>query len=468
MDRPQPPLHFLTATELAGMYRGAQVSPVAVTEAYLDRIHRYQPGTKAFITVTADRARADAEAAELALRSGKDFGPMHGVPIALKDLCDTAGIRTTSGALARRDCVPATSSTVAKRLARAGAVLLGKTNLVEYAFGPFGINPHFGTPPNPWDPERVPGGSSSGSGLAVAAGLAAAAIGTDTGGSVRIPAAYCGVVGLKTTTGRIGTGGVMPLSWTLDTIGPMARCVEDAALMYVAIAGAEAGDDTALDLPVGDVMGDLKKDVRGLRLAVVREPFFDGADPEVVSLVEDAIQVLGGLGASVREMKFPEAVQAEREEDNLRLLRTEAVVVHREALTEAPDSFGAVVRARLQVEPGLLAVDLAEIQRKRAEMMRTAAARLADVEAVAGPTMLSPAPRLRDLDRGEPHRLLTRLVNWLGLCAVSVPCGFTSQGLPVGLQLTGKPYDEATILRLAYAYEQATDWRAAHPPDYLL
>ncbi len=462
----QHALHFRTATELAGLYRSGQVSPVEVTEAYLERIHRYQHGSKAFITVTADRARADAKAAELALRCGNDAGPLHGVPIALKDLCDTAGIRTTSGALARKDYVPAASSTVAKRLARAGTVLLGKTNLVEYAFGPFGINPHFGTPPNPWDPERVPGGSSSGSGLAVAAGLAAAAIGTDTGGSVRIPAAYCGVVGLKTTTGRIGTAGVMPLSWTLDTIGPMARCVEDAALMYSATAGAETGDTTALDLPVGDVMGLLKKDVTGLRLAVVREPFFRGADPDVVSLVEDAIQVLAGLGADVREMTFPEAVQAEREEDNLRLLRTEAVVVHREALTEAPDSFGSDVRARLQVEPGLLAVDLAEIQRKRAEMMETAAARLRDVEAVAGPTMLSPAPCLSDLDRGEPHRLLTRLVNWLGLCAISVPCGFTSRGLPVGLQLTGKPYDEATILRLAYAYEQATDWRAAHPPGY--
>lgn len=459
-------LHFLTATELAGLYRSGQVSPVEVTEAYLERIHRYQPRAKAFITVTDDRARADAKAAELALRNGNDAGPLHGVPIALKDLCDTAGIRTTSGALARKDYVPAASSTVATRLAKAGTVLLGKTNLVEYAFGPFGINPHFGTPPNPWDPERVPGGSSSGSGLAVAAGLSAAAIGTDTGGSVRIPAAYCGIVGLKATTGRIGTAGVMPLSWTLDTIGPMARCVEDAALMYSATAGAEAGDATAFDLPVGDVMGLLKMDVSGLRLAVVREPFFGGADPEVVSLVEDAIQVLAGLGVHVREMKFPEAVQAEREEDNLRLLRTEAVVVHREALAEAPDSFGSVVRARLQVEPGLLAVDLAEIQRKRTVMMETAAARLSDVEAVAGPTMLSPAPRLSDLDRGEPHRLLTRLVNWLGLCAVSVPCGFTSRGLPVGLQLTGKPYDEATVLRLAYAYEQATDWRAAHPPGY--
>ena len=290
--------------------------------------------------------------------------------------------------------MPIRSSTVANRLARAGTVLLGKTNLVEYAFGPFGINPHFGTPPNPWDPERVPGGSSSGSGLAVAAGLAAAAIGTDTGGSVRIPAAFCGVVGLKTTTGRIGTAGVMPLSWTLDTIGPMTRCVEDAALMYVATAGADVEDSSALDLPVGDVMGLLKKDVRGLRLAVVREPFFHGADPEVVSLVEDAIEVLAGLGVDVREMAFPEAVQAEREEDNLRLLRTEAVVVHREALTDAPDSFGPVVRARLEVEPGLLAVDLAEIQRKRAEMMRTTAVRLADVEAVAGPTMSKPAPRL--------------------------------------------------------------------------
>ena len=459
-------LHFLTATELAALYRSGQVSPVAVTEAYLERIHRYQPETKAFITVTADRARADARAAELAFLSGSDFGPLHGVPIALKDLCDTADIRTTSGSGARKDHVPTRSSTVAKRLARAGTVLLGKTNLEEYAFGPFGINPHFGTPPNPWDPERVPGGSSSGSGLAVAAGLTAAAVGTDTGGSVRIPAAFCGVVGLKTTTGRIGTAGVMPLSWTLDTIGPMARCVEDAALVYAEIAGPDVEDSTALDLPVGDVMGVLKKDVKGLRLAVVREPFFSGADPEVVSLVEDAIQVLAGLGVEVRDMAFPEAAQAEKEEDNLRLLRTEAVVVHREALTDAPDSFGPVVRARLEVEPGLLAVDLAEIQRKRALMMRTTAARLADIEAIAGPTMLKPAPRLRDLDRGEPTRLLTRLVNWLGLCAVSVPCGFTSEGLPVGLQLTGKPYDEAMILRLAYAYEQATDWRASRPPGY--
>ena len=460
-------LHYLTATELAARYRSGEVSPVAVTEACLERIHRYQPKTKAFITVTADRARADARAAELALQSGNDLGPLHGVPIALKDLCDTAGIRTTSGSAARKDYVPVRSSTVAKRLARAGTVLLGKTNLVEYAFGPFGINPHFGTPPNPWDPQRVPGGSSSGSGLAVAAGLAAAAIGTDTGGSVRIPAAYCGIVGLKTTTGRIGTAGVMPLSWTLDTIGPMARCVEDAALVYAAIAGPDVEDVTAVDLPVGDVTSVLKKDVKGLRLAVVREPFFSDADSEVVSLVEDAIQVLAGLGVEVREMAFPEALQAEKEEDNLRLLRTEAVVVHRKALADAPGSFGPVVRARLEVEPELLAVDLAEIQRKRAIMMRTTAERLADVEAVAGPTMLKPAPRLRDLDRGEPTRLLTRLVNWLGLCAVSVPCGFTSQGLPVGLQLTGKPYDEATILRLAYAYEKAADWQGSRPPGYL-
>ena len=459
-------LHYKGIRELAGLYRKRAVSPVEVTEAFLDRIRAYQDGTLAYITVTEDRARADAKAAEAALTGGNDLGPLHGIPLALKDLCDTAGIRTTSGSKGREHHIPQTSSTVAKRLARAGAVLLGKTNMVEYAFGPYGVNAHFGTPPNPWDPERVPGGSSSGSGVAVSGGLATAAIGTDTGGSVRIPASYCGIVGLKTTLGRVGTEGVTPLSWSLDTVGPMTRSVEDAAFLFEAIAGPEPGDQTALALSCDGVAAGLSGDVRGMRLGVPHEPFFDDADPEVVALVNAAIEKLGSLGAQIGEMAFPEAVQAEQETDNLVLLRTEAYTYHREALAAQPEGFSERVRARLELDSDVKAADFIDIQKRRSALMQSAKASLAAVDALVAPTMLTVAPRLADLDKGEPAKLVTRLVNWLGLCAVSVPCGFTPDGLPVGLQLIGKPFDEARILRLAHAYEQATDWHPRTPPGF--
>lgn len=459
-------LPFLTAAELALRYRRGEVSPVEVAEAFLARIERYRAETAAYITVTAARARADAKAAETALRAGNDLGPLHGIPVALKDLCDTAGIRTTSGAAVRTDYVPQRSSRVAAKLARAGTVLLGKTNMVEFAFGPFGLNPHFGTPPNPWDAERVPGGSSSGSGVAVAAGLATAAIGTDTGGSVRIPAAFCGITGLKTTVGWVSRAGVTPLSGTLDSVGPMVRCVEDAALVFSAIAGPDPADPSTLSCPTGDVLAGLKRTVAGMRVGVVRAPFFEGADPEVVAAVEAAVQVLSGLGVLVEEMAFPEARQTAEEDDNLVLMRTEGYAVHRQALAESGEVFAPRVRQRLEQGEAVSAADYIEIVRRRGPMMRSARERLAGVEAVVGPTMLTPAPRLADLEAGEPIRLDTRVVNWLGLCAVSVPCGFTSRGLPVGLQLIGKPFDEATILRLAYAYQQATSWHARRPPGF--
>ncbi|MDA0746257.1 MAG: amidase [bacterium] len=459
-------LHFKTISELVPLLRRGDVSPVELAECFLERIERFEAETHAFITVTASRARADAKAAEVALRNGNNLGPLHGIPIALKDLCDTAGIRTTSGSQGREAYVPETSCTVARKLARAGTVLLGKTNLEEFAFGPHGLNDYFGTPPNPWDKDRVPGGSSSGSGVAVAAGLAPAAIGTDTGGSVRIPSAFCGIVGLKTTPGRIGTAGITPLSWSLDSVGPLVRCVEDAALVYEAIAGPELGDPSAYPVPLEGAVERLKQDVKGMQVRIARKPFFEGADPEVISLVEAAIEQLAELGVGVDEMVFPEAEEAEREPDNLVLLRAEAFAYHRKMLADAPHSFGSRVRARLEADPGTLAADLIDIQRRRDVLLRTSRERLASVDAVVAPTMLTPAPRIDELDRGEPVKLMTRLVNWLGLCAVSVPCGFTSNGLPVGLQLIGKPFDEHTILHLAYAYEQATNWRTCRPPGF--
>ena len=459
-----PGYHFLTAVELGRLYREGQVSPVEVTEALLQRIENHQAETSAYITVTRDRARADARAAEASLMSGNDLGPMQGIPVALKDLCDTAGIPTTSGSRICADHLPTRTSTVARNLARAGAVLLGKTNMVEFAFGPFGLNPHYGTPPNPWGPERVPGGSSSGSGVAVAHGLATAAIGTDTGGSVRIPAAYCGITGLKTTVGRVSRAGITPLSHTLDSVGPMTRSVEDAALMYSAIAGRDPADPTTLAQPEDDGLQGLKLGASGLRMGVARSPFFEGADPEVVSIVEKAIDVLADLGVSLCEIDFPEARQAAEEADNLQLIRAEAFAFHREALTTRPEAFDPRIRKRLEPGAEVTAADYIQILQRRERAMASTRRTLADVEAVVGPTMPTPAPRTEDLEKGEPARLHTRLVNWLGLCAVSIPCGFTSNGLPVGLQLIGKPFCEGTVLRLAHAYQEATSWHSRRPP----
>ncbi len=459
-------LHYKSIRELAALYRKRSVSPVEVTEAFLQRIARCQPEALAYITVTEDRARADAKAAEAALAGGNDLGVLHGIPVALKDLCDTAGIRTTSGSKGRESHVPERSSTVARRLARAGTILLGKTNLVEYAFGPYGVNAHYGTPPNPWDPDRVPGGSSSGSGAAVSAGLTTAAIGTDTGGSVRIPASYCGIVGLKPTLGRVGTAGVTPLSRSLDSVGPLTRSVEDATLVFEAIAGPESDDPTAPSLPHTSFADQLPRDVSGMRLGLVRRPFFEDADAEVVAIVEAAAEVLGGVGVRVDEAEMLAAEQAEREPGNLSLLRAEAYAYHREFLAASPEGYSDRVRTRLEADGQVSAADFIDMQVRRKVLMRSAATSMDDLDAVLAPTMLSTAPLLADLDKGEPAKLVTRLVNWLGLCAVSVPCGFTSEGLPVGLQLVGKPFDEARILRLAHAYEQATEWHHRTPPGY--
>ncbi len=461
---PSRDLHFLTIAELVPLLRRREVSPVELTEAFLGRIARHDGKLRSYITVTADRARAEAKAAETTLMAGADLGPLHGIPVALKDLCDTAGIRTTSGSKVRADHVPQRSSSVAVKLAQAGAVLLGKTNMVEFAFGPYGLNPHYGVPANPWDPARVPGGSSSGSGVAVAAGLATAAIGTDTGGSVRIPAAYCGIVGLKPTAGRVSAAGCTPLSWTLDSVGPMTRGVEDAALVYAAIAGPDPEDPSTLSQPIGDPLRALKRDVKGMRVGLARRPFFEGADPEVVSAVERAADLLSGLGVRVEEMVFPEAQVFVEGHETLFLSRVEGYAYHRETLAQRGGDYDPEVRKRLEAGAAVSAADYVLMLRERDRLMRSTQETLRPLDAVLGPTMLTPAPKVKDVEGGGiPPRLTTRIVNFLGLCAISVPCGFTSEGLPVGLQLIGKPFDEGTILPLAHAYEQAAEWRLRRP-----
>ena len=464
----QGDLHYLSISELAPLLRRRDVSPVELTEAFLDRIERYGEDTRAYITVTAERALSDARSAEAALMAGNDLGPLHGIPLALKDLCDTPGIRTTSGSRIRSDHVPERPSTVAARLAQAGTVLLGKTNMVEFAFGAYGLNPHYGTPPNPWDAERVPGGSSSGSGVAVASGLATAAIGTDTGGSVRIPASYCGIVGLKPTLARVSRAGVAPLSWTLDSVGPMTRSVEDASLMLSAIGGPDPRDPVTLGRPAEDLAKGLKRNVKGMRVGVVRNPLFQGADTEVIRAVEQAVDVLTDAGVRADDMAFPE-MQSEFEEEeagrgSLIIMRVEGYTELREELKESGSALDPRIRKRLEAGAEVSAADYLHVLKERERAMGAAQERLRTVDAVVGPTMLTPAPRIVDVGDKPPGRLTTRLVNYLGLCAISLPCGHTSEGLPVGLQLIGKPFDESSILQLAYAYEQATSWHRRRPP----
>ena len=457
-------IHFATLSELGACYRAGDVSPVEVVDALLQRIEDYGDQTKAFITVTAERARAEAQAAEAMLRSGSDLGPLHGIPIALKDLFHTAGIRTTSGAKVWDTFVPKDSATVAKRLSQAGAVLMGKTNMVELAFGPYGLNPHYGTPPNPWGSERVPGGSSSGSGVAVAAGLVPVAMGTDTGGSIRIPASFCGVVGLKPTLERVSRAGAMPLSWTLDSMGPLTRSVEDAALVFEAIAGPDAADPVTLNQPLVDVVRGLKRDVKGMRVGFVRGPFCDGADAVVIALVEAAAGVLCDLGVDVEEFQFLEAREELDEELDGRgssmIMCVEGYACQGDLIARQGEMMDPRIRARIAHGASFSAPDYARVLQRREQLRISACETLRDVDAVICPTMLTVAPRIADVDVA-PVRLTTRLVNFLGLCAVSVPCGWSAEDLPIGLQIIGKPYDEARILRLAYAYEQAVGSRLA-------
>ena len=449
-------LHFATISELGMCYRTGDVSPVKVVDALLDRIDKCGDETEAFITPTAERACAEAHAAETLLRAGVDLGPLHGIPIALKDLFHTAGIRTTSGAKARDRFVPDTSASVAKRLSRAGAVLIGKTNMVELAFGPYGLNPHYGTPRNPWGKDRVPGGSSSGSAVAVAAGLAPAALGTDTGGSIRIPASFCGVVGLKPTLERVSRAGATPLSWTLDSIGPLTRSVEDAALVFEAIAGPDPADPVTLNRPPVDVMRGLKRGVKGLRIGFVRDPFCDGADAEVLSAVESAAGVLRDLGGEVIDLPFPEARAALDEEREGRgsamIMSVEGYACHRALIERHGEMMDARIRARLELGASFSAPDYAMALQRREPLRIAARETLRDVDAAICPTMPTVAPRIADVDVA-PVRLTTRLVNFLGLCAISVPCGWSDENLPIGLQIIGKPYDEARILRVAHAYQ---------------
>ena len=462
-------LCFQSISQLAELLAQGDVSPVELTQAYLDRIDQIDPQLHSFITVTAERALSEAKAAEAALRTQGPRSPLHGIPLAHKDIAATKGILTSCGSKVLRQYVPDHDATVIEHLNAAGAVLLGKLNMHEFAT--LVPSQHYGAVPNPWHLEHNPGGSSSGSGAAVAAGLCAGALGTDTGGSIRIPAAYCGIVGLKATHGRVSIHGVVPLAWSLDHIGPMTRTVRDAALMLQAIAGFDPRDQVSVDTPVADYTAQLTGDIRGLRLGVPTAFFPDATDPEVTQAFHAAVEVLAGLGAHIEEVTLPTMDTAW---DTAQIIiNGEANAWHAPYMQTQADDYGPQVRKFLDRGASTLAADYAKALQTKWHFRQEMLAACASVDALLTPGALTPAPVLgaRSITiKGREVKMLPAVVsatcpfNVTGQPALTLPCGMSTDGLPLALQIVGKPFDEVTVLRIGHAYETHTEWHTHRPP----
>jgi len=454
---------LLPLQAVSALIHSRRASSVDLVRACLDRITRYDRELGAFITLTADGALDEAKRADADLANGVDRGPLHGVPVALKDLYDTAGVRTTGGSRIFGDRVPERDSVVVEKLRAAGAVFLGKLNLHEWALGVTNQNPHFGPASNPWDTTRIPGGSSGGSAIAVASGFCYVSPGSDTGGSIRIPASLCGVVGLKPTYGRVSLRGVIPLAWTLDHSGPLARTVADLALTLNAIAGHDPFDPSSADVPSEDYAAGIEDGARGMRIIVPTNHFFDDVDPEVDAAVREAARVLVSLGASVTEMALPrvDLLEAQRA-----ILLTDAAAYHREHLQTRAAEIGADVLTRLRTGQTFTGIDYAQARRDRDELRREWLALLREHVLILSPTTVITAPPREGQDAVAAAQRLTANTapfNLTGLPAISVPCGFTPAGLPIGLQLAAGPWRERSLLRVARAYEHATVWHERLP-----
>ena len=467
-----PIIHYRSAASLGRAYRSGETGPVAVARTLLDRIEALNPRLHAFIGVTRERALAEAEAAEARLKDGFDLGPLDGIPYAVKDLFDVRGESTTAGTRLLDDNIATADSTAVSRLAAAGMVLLGKTHTVQFALGIIGINHDQGTPHNPWhEIPHIPGGSSSGSAVALAAGLVPVALGTDTGGSVRTPAALCGVVGLKTTVGRISRHGVHPLSWTLDTPGPMTRTAEDADLVYRALQGPDLEDRTTLGVTPDDPPPAPDEDVKGLRIAFGGAPFFDDLDDEVDAAVRAAAQVFRTLGAEIGTIDIPQAAQVLGDPDLRAIVLGEAVAINRDLLESRGEELDPVVHDLLQRGQGMSAAMYAAGRHKLDALQAGITDTLRDIDAVILPTTKQPARPVGVVDASlDSYRAFypaymgnTTSANYLNLPGVSLPCGFSADGLPIGLQIMAKPFQERTVLRIAHVYQRETDWHTRRP-----
>lgn len=455
----------LSIAEAAQRIRARKLSPTELTRAHLDRIARIDPKLNAFITVTEEVALGAARAAEDEIGRGEYRGPLHGIPIALKDLFETAGIRTTAGSKFLADFVPRQDSEVARLLKSAGCVLLGKLNMHEWAFGATNLNPHYGPCMNPWDTARLSGGSSGGSGAAVAARLCMGAMGSDTRGSIRIPASFCGITGLKSTYGRVSLRGVFPLSWHLDHAGPMARSAYDVGLLLDAVAGYDGHDMWSADMPKGDYLAGIDSGVKDWLIGVADEASMSYATPEVAQAVSEAVRVFERLGAEVIPVNIRDWIEDSATASRL-MVAADAAAYHSERLKTRPEDFAPETLARFQSDAAFSATDYAQARYTQATLARRARQLLSGLNVLLTPTMPIVTPRRDDtaaINGMRTASCYTSPFNMAGVPALSVPCGFSADGLPIGLQIVAQHWHEAIALRAGYAYQTATDWHRRSP-----
>lgn len=462
----------LSIAELAQGYRDKSFSPVDAARAYFARIAQHNDKVNAFVTLCEEDALAEAKQAETEIAAGQWRGPMHGIPIGHKDLYQTAGVRSTAGSRVLENHVPDSDATGVARLKQAGAVMLGKLNTHEFAYGPTNDSSMFGPCRNPWDPTRFSGGSSGGSGAAVALRLCAGATGSDTGGSIRMPSACCGITGLKPTYGRTSRAGIYPLCWTMDHSGPMTRSAEDAALMFQPMPGPDGRDAAVADRAVPDYAAALDGDIKGLRIGVPTHYFFDRAIPEIAEAAQNAIAVLEGLGAEVREVDIAYIDHAAAAA--LVLYLSEGTAYHDDHIATIGELYTDQVRLFLEIGNYVLAKDYLHAQRYRTLLGHAMADVLAEVDVLAMPSLPITAQPLgqEEIDiRGETDSVFgailrnTEPFDLTGLPALVVPCGIASDGMPMSLQIAGRPFDEAGLFKIGHAFQQASDWHTRRPPD---
>ena len=447
-----------------------RLSSREVTQSCLDRVTQWQPRLNAFMAIEAEAALAAADNADKALAKGDQSGVLHGVPLAHKDMYYDAGKVVTCGSKIRRDFVATTTASALQRLKDAGTVRLGSLQMAEFAYGPTGHNAHFGPVHNPWGLDHITGGSSSGSGAATAARLTFAALGSDTGGSVRMPSHFCGVTGLKTTVGRVSRAGAMPLSQSLDTVGPLAQSAEDCALLMGLMAGADPEDPTALAVPVPDYMAATKGSLKGMRIGVPTAFYVDDLDPEVARVLDETIATLKREGAEIVKVQLPD--QRQLSSASQIVLAVEAAAFHKRWMIERLEDYGPQVRMRLENGLAIPAITYLETMRWRGPALAAHAEAVAGLDAVIAPVSPVPAPTIAESDVGggpgaevviQQLTRFTRPVNYLGVPALAIPCGFSRSGLPIGMQLIGGSFEEATLLRIGAAFQRATDFHNKMP-----
>lgn len=461
---------LLSLTEIAGAIAQKKVSSREATQSCLDRTAKWQPSLNAFMSIEADMALAAADAADAALAKGQSKGALHGVPLAHKDMYYDEGHVVTCGSKIRRDWVATTTSTALQRLKDSGTVRLGSLQMVEFAYGPTGHNAHYGAVHNPWHLDHITGGSSSGSGAAVAARLTFAALGSDTGGSIRLPAHFCGVSGLKTTVGLVSRAGAMPLSQSLDTVGPLARTVEDCALITGLMAGADPLDPTTTTREVPDYMAATRASAKGMTVGIPKAFYVDDLDAGTAQVLQDTVATLKGEGLHIVEVDLPD--QRQLSAACQLMIGAESAAIHKRWIIERPQDYGPQILARFQNGFAVSGVSYLETLRWRGPALAAYLAAVSGVDAVLAPVSPSAAPTILETDVGAApgaeamiQRLtrFTRPINYLGLPSLSIPAGFTASKLPVGMQLIGRPFDEATVLTIGAAFQRASDFHKQCP-----